>query len=165
MRPHLAQADRSAAKSPRMLRTAVRNRRGSLGRGGLRRLLALAASQVGTPLPRHADRRRALRSPAASAGAWGRPWRPRGSGWSLIRRHQLIVQVLSDDLAEDFAGVDIFQPDVGVDGGLHVAVAEELSDELVLARAGLENESACGVPELMYCDPQPGRLINPVCDL
>ena len=72
---------------------------------------------------------------------------------------------MSDDLAEDFAGVDIFQPDVGVDGGLHVAVAEELSDELVLARAGLENESACGVPELMYCDPQPGRLINPVCDL
>src|SRR5215813_11291307 len=73
--------------------------------------------------------------------------------------------MLHDDLAEDFARVDVFQPDIGVDGGLHVAVTEKLSDELVLARAGLENESACGVPELMNRHPQPGGLINPVFDL
>jgi len=49
--------------------------------------------------------------------------------------------MLHDDLAEDFARVDIFQPDIGVDGGLHVAMAEELPDKLVLARTGLENEA------------------------
>src|SRR5262245_18691948 len=73
--------------------------------------------------------------------------------------------MLHDDLAEYFARMDIFQPDIGVDGGLHVAVSEKLSDELVLARAGLEKESACGVPELMHCHPQSGHLMNPLRDL
>jgi predicted TIM-barrel enzyme len=73
--------------------------------------------------------------------------------------------MLHDDLAEDFAGVDIFQPDIGVDGGLHVAVAEKLSDQLILTRTALENESACGVSELVHRHPQSGRLINPLRDL
>src|SRR5262245_5768523 len=73
--------------------------------------------------------------------------------------------MLHDDLAEDSARVDIFQSDIGVDGDLHVAVAEKLSDELVLAWAALEKESACGVPELVHCHPQPSRLVNPLRDL
>src|SRR5262245_66206701 len=67
-----------------------------------------------------------------------------------------------DDPAEDFARVDIFQPDIGVDGGLHVAAAKKSSDELVLARPGLENESACRVPELMHRHTQPGRPVTPL---
>src|SRR5262249_12723577 len=73
--------------------------------------------------------------------------------------------MLHDDLAEDFARMDIFQPDIGVDCCLHVAVTKKSSDELVLARPGLENESACRVPELMHCHAQPSRLINPLRDL
>ena len=69
------------------------------------------------------------------------------------------------DLAEDFARVDIFQSDVGIDRSLNVAVAEKSSDELVLPGAALEDESACCVPELMHGHPQPRRPINPLCDL
>ena len=68
-------------------------------------------------------------------------------------------------MSVDLARVDILQTDVGVDRGLDVAVAEKLSDDLVLARAGLEKESACGVPELMHRHPQPGRLVDPLRDL
>src|SRR5262249_42586760 len=84
---------------------------------------------------------------------------------SLLRGLQLVIHVPHDEFAEDLAGADVLLPDVGVDCCLHVAMAEKLSDELVLAGAGLENESACGVAELMYCHPQPGRLINPLRDL
>jgi hypothetical protein len=73
--------------------------------------------------------------------------------------------VLPDDLAEDFARADVLQADVSIHRGLHVTVTEKLADELILARSGLENESACGVPELMHCYPQSGRLINPLRDL
>src|SRR5262245_59899555 len=73
--------------------------------------------------------------------------------------------MLHDDLAEDFARVDIFQPDIGVDGGLHVAVAEKLSDEFVLAWAALEMESACSMPKLVHRHPQPGCLVDPLRDL
>src|SRR5262245_40349737 len=73
--------------------------------------------------------------------------------------------MLHDDLAEDFARLEVLQTDVGIDRGLHVAVAKKLSIELVLAGAGLENENACGVSELMHCHPQPGCLINPLRDL
>src|SRR5262249_23813254 len=73
--------------------------------------------------------------------------------------------MLHDDLAEDFARVDVLQADVGFDRGLHVAVAKKLPDDLVLAWPTFEKNCACGVPELVHCDPQPGSLINPVCDL
>src|SRR5262245_50178778 len=73
--------------------------------------------------------------------------------------------MLHDDLAEDFARVDVFQPDIGVDGRLYVAVAEKSPDKLILARPMLENNCACGVPELMHCHPQSSPLINPSRDL
>ena len=44
-------------------------------------------------------------------------------------------------------------------------MAEKSADELVLARTALENESACGVPELMHCHPQSGLPVNPLGDL
>src|SRR5258708_12502116 len=113
------------------------------------------------PLPRHVDRHRAIRSPEAIAHSRARNCPQICLDWSLLRRLQAIVHMLHDDLAEDFARMDIFQPDIGVDCGLHVAVAEKSSDELVLAWAGLENESACGVPELIPSHSHPGLLINP----
>ena len=38
-------------------------------------------------------------------------------------------------------------------------------EQVVTARAALENQGACGVSKLMHCHPQPGRLINPLRDL
>ena len=69
---------------------------------------------------------------------------------SLLRRLQVIIHMLHDDLAEDFARVDVLQADVGIDRGLHVAVSEKLTDELVLTWSMLEDDCACGVPELVH---------------
>src|SRR5215216_5160010 len=44
-------------------------------------------------------------------------------------------------------------------------MAEQPPDQLVLARAALENESTGGVPELVHGHPQPRRLVDAIGDL
>jgi hypothetical protein len=73
--------------------------------------------------------------------------------------------MLHDDLAEDFAGLDVLQSDIRIDRGLHVAVAEETPDQFVLARPALQNYGTGGVPELVHRQPQPCAPVDALADL
>ncbi len=83
----------------------------------------------------------------------------------LFRRLQLVLHVLHHHLAEDLARLDVRQADVEIDRGLHVAVTEELLDQLIFAGTPLEHDGAAGVPELVHRHPQPRRLKDALGDL
>jgi hypothetical protein len=42
--------------------------------------------------------------------------------------------VIKDDLVVNFTGLNAVQANIGVDGGLHVLVTEQLPDEFILPR-------------------------------
>ena len=73
--------------------------------------------------------------------------------------------MLHDDLAENFARLDTLQADIGAHGRAHVTMAQNSSDQFVVAWSAHENESTGGMPELMYRHPQSRCLNNAVGDL
>ena len=77
----------------------------------------------------------------------------------------IFTQMFQNDFAEDFASPDVVQSDVAFDGGLHVAVTEDLSDQLVITRMALENDGAGSMSELMYRHAQTGEFANPFGNL
>src|SRR5262249_54560793 len=83
----------------------------------------------------------------------------------LFRRLQDVLHVLHHDLAENFARLDVLQADICSDRGLHVAVAENLSNELVLTWPALQDDCTGGVPELVHRHAQPGSLYDALRDL
>src|SRR5262245_48097611 len=73
--------------------------------------------------------------------------------------------MLSHNRAEGLARLDAVEPDIGVHCGLHVAMAEEQPDQLVLARPMLKNECTSGMSELVHGHSQTRRLVDALGDL
>ena len=73
--------------------------------------------------------------------------------------------MLHDDLAENFTRLDALQADIGAHGRAHVTMAENSSDQFVIAWSAHEKESTSGMSELMYRHPQSCCLNNALGDL
>src|SRR4030088_1667011 len=86
------------------------------------------------------------------------------AGWMISRSAVLglVTQVSHHDLAEDFARVDVLQPDVRIDCSVDTSVPQKLLDQHVLAWALPENEGTGCVPKLMHGHAHAGRVVDPV---
>src|SRR6516164_5027595 len=77
----------------------------------------------------------------------------------------VVVHVVDHEFAEDLAPADVLQPHVGIYGGLNASVTENLSDQLVFARALHQNDCPGRVAKLMSGDAQPDFLPDAFGDL
>src|ERR1700738_323851 len=80
----------------------------------------------------------------------------------VVRRE---LDILLDDAAEGFSGMDRFEAAVKVHGSSDVSMSQESTNGFVFSRPVLEKDCCCGVPELVRGDVQTRRLADPITNL
>ena len=80
----------------------------------------------------------------------------------VVRRE---LDILLDDAAEGFSGMDRFESAVKVHGSSDVPMSQESANGFVFSRPVLEKDCCGGVPELVRGDVQTRRLADPITNL
>ena len=75
------------------------------------------------------------------------------------------LDILLDDAAEGFSGMDRFEAAVKVHGSSDVSMSQESTNGFVFSRPVLEKDCCGGVPELVRGDVQTRRLADPITNL
>src|SRR5215510_10982148 len=88
-----------------------------------------------------------------------------GDSGRLLWRLRVVIQMLHDDLAEDFACLNGLQANVSADGRAHVSMTENSSNQLIFARSAHQNDGASRMPKLMCRYSQSCRFKDALGDL